>query len=106
MKRREFITLLGGAALAWPRTTRAQQGVRRIGVLLHGLQTNPVWQQRFAAFRQGLEALGWQEGHNIHIEPRFSANDFDRLPQLARELVALSPEVIFANTTPATKALQ
>jgi putative tryptophan/tyrosine transport system substrate-binding protein len=108
MNRRAFITLIGGAAAAWPLAARAQQGVgvRRIGVLLHGLQTNPVWQQRFAAFRQGLEGLGWQEGHNVHIELRFSANDFDRLPQLAQELVALGPEVIFANTTPATKALQ
>jgi len=74
--------------------------------LVHGSQTGAVWQQRLAAFRDGLEGLGWQEGRNIHIETLFSDNNYDRLPQVAQELVALSPEVIFANTTPATKALQ
>jgi putative tryptophan/tyrosine transport system substrate-binding protein len=108
MRRRAFITLLGGAASAWPLAARAQQTerVRRIGVLVHGSQTGAVWQQRLAAFRDGLEGLGWQEGRNIHIETLFSDNNYDRLPQVAQELVALSPEVIFANTTPATKALQ
>jgi ABC-type uncharacterized transport system substrate-binding protein len=108
MRRRRFIMLLGGAAATWPLAVRAQQGerVRRVGVLVHGSQTGTVWQQRLAAFRQGLLGLGWQEGRNIHIETLFSDNDFDRLPQVAQELVALSPEVIFANTTPATKALQ
>jgi putative tryptophan/tyrosine transport system substrate-binding protein len=108
MRRREFITLLGGAAAAWPFAVRAQQPerTRRIGVLVHGSQTGAIWQQRLAAFREGLEGLGWQEGRNIHIETLFSDNNYDRLPQVAQELVALSPEVIFANTTPATKALQ
>src|SRR5881296_2520199 len=103
LRRREFITLLCGAAAAWPLAARAQQGerMRRIGVLVHGSQTGAVWQQRLAAFRQGLVGLGWQEGRNIHIETLFSDNDFDRLSQVAQELVALSPEVIFANTTPA-----
>jgi putative ABC transport system substrate-binding protein len=107
-RRRGFITLLGGA-VSWPLAARAQQQgerVRRIGVLVHGSQTGAVWQQRLAAFRQGLIGLGWQEGRNIYIETLFSDNDYDRLPQVAQELVALSPEVIFANTTPATKALQ
>jgi putative ABC transport system substrate-binding protein len=85
---------------------RAQQRVRRLGILVHGSRSGPVWQQRLAAFRQGLEDLGWQEGRNIHIETVFSDNDFVRLPRVARELVVLGPEVIFANTTPATKALQ
>jgi putative tryptophan/tyrosine transport system substrate-binding protein len=108
VKRREFVTLLGGSAFAWPLAARAQQGerVRRIGVLVHGSQTGAIWQQPLAAFRQGLEALGWQEGRNIKIETLFSDNDFDRLLQVAHTLVALNPEVIFANTTPATKALQ
>jgi putative ABC transport system substrate-binding protein len=106
MRRRDFITLLGGAA-AWPLAARGQGvNVRRISVLLHGSQTDPAWQQRLAAFRQGLEGLGWQEGRNIHIETRFSGNDFDLLPQLAQELVALNPDVVFANTTPAIRALQ
>jgi ABC-type uncharacterized transport system substrate-binding protein len=108
MKRRDFITLLGGAATAWPLAARAQQTgrVRRIGVLMHGSQSGAIWQQRLTAFRQGLEGLGWQDGRNIHIETLFSENNFDRLAQVAKELVALGPEVIFANTTPATKALQ
>jgi putative ABC transport system substrate-binding protein len=75
MRRREFLAVLGGAATTWPLGARAQQAVRRIGVLVHGLQTDPVWQQRLAAFRQGLEGLGWLEGRNIQIELRFSAND-------------------------------
>jgi hypothetical protein len=73
---------------------------------VHGVQTDPEWQVRLAAFRQGLEGLGWLEGRNIHIESRFSANNYDRLPQLAQEIVALNTDVIFATTTPATKALQ
>jgi putative ABC transport system substrate-binding protein len=109
VRRREFITLLGAATAAWwPIAARAQQGerMRRIGVLVHGSQTGPIWRQRLAAFRQGLEVLGWQEGRNIKIETLFSDNDYDRLLQVAHTLVALNPEVIFANTTPATKALQ
>jgi putative tryptophan/tyrosine transport system substrate-binding protein len=108
VRRRQFITLLGGAAAAWPLTVRAQQAdrVRRIGVLVHGLQTGAEWQQRTAAFQQGLEWRGWFEGRNIHIVWLFSANKYDRLPQLAQEMVALNPDVIFATTTPAIKALQ
>src|SRR5262249_26248685 len=106
--RRELLAALGGAAVARPVPAGGQQGerVRRIGVLVHGSQTGAVWQQRLAAFRDGLEELGWQEGRNVHIVTLFSDNNYDRLPQVAQELVALSPEVIFANTTPATKALQ
>jgi hypothetical protein len=98
VRRRDFLTLLGGAA-AWPLAARAQQPerVRRIGVLVHGSRSGAVWQQRLAAFRQGLEVLGWQEGRNIHIDTLFSDNDYDRLPRVAQELVASGPEVIFAN---------
>jgi putative tryptophan/tyrosine transport system substrate-binding protein len=108
MKRREFITLIGGAAVAWPLAARAQQGggIRRVGALVNGLQTDPQWQLRIGAFRQGLEGLGWLENHTIHIEWRFSANNYHRLQQLAQEIVALNPEVIFTTTTPATTALQ
>ena len=107
MRRREFITLLGGLA-TWPRAAKAQQAekTRRIAILVHGVQADPEWRGRLAAFRQELENLGWNEGRNIHIETRYSANDFDVLPRLAKELVALKPEVVFVNTTPATKALQ
>jgi putative ABC transport system substrate-binding protein len=107
MRRREFICFIGGAA-AWPLVARAQQspGLRRIGILLHGVQTDPLWQKRLAAFREELEGLGWLEDRNLHIELRYSANDYDRLPRLAHEIVALNPDVIFTNTTPAIKALQ
>jgi ABC-type uncharacterized transport system substrate-binding protein len=78
------IPVVFNAAAAWPFAARAQQSerMRRIGVLIHGVQTNPG----FPIFRQGLEGFGWQEGRKIHIEPRFSGNDFDRLPRLAQEL--------------------
>ena len=107
MRRRAFIAALGGAA-AWPLVARAQQspGLRRIGILLHGVQTDPLWQKRLAAFREELEGLGWLENRNVHIELRYSANDYDRLPRLAHELVALNPDVIFTNTAAAIKALQ
>jgi putative ABC transport system substrate-binding protein len=107
MKRREFIAGLGGAA-AWPIALRAQQSnqMRRIGILLHGVQTDPLWQKRLAAFLEELEGLGWLENRNVHIEVQYSANNYDRLPALAREMVTLHPDVIFANTTPAIKALQ
>jgi putative ABC transport system substrate-binding protein len=107
VRRREFITLIGGAA-AWPRVAHAQQspGLRRIGILVHGVKTDPVSQKRLAAFRQELEGLGWQENRNVHIEVRYSANDYDRLAPVAHQIVALNPDVIFTNTTPAIKALQ
>jgi putative tryptophan/tyrosine transport system substrate-binding protein len=107
MRRRDFITLLGGAA-AWPLAARAQQRerMRRIGVLVNNLETDPEAQGQVAVFRQALEQLGWLEGRNIHIELRFSANNYERLPQLAQEMVALNPDVVFAHTTLAVKALQ
>jgi putative tryptophan/tyrosine transport system substrate-binding protein len=108
VRRREVITLLGGAAAAWPIAVRAQQasGMRHIGILVNGAEDDPEMQKRIAAFQRGLGQLGWFAGHNIRIDPRFSAARQERLPQLAKELVALNPEVIFVYTTPATKALQ
>jgi ABC-type uncharacterized transport system substrate-binding protein len=106
MRRGEFITLLGGAA-AWPLAARAQQAgpVRRIGVLIVGAETDPEYQDRVAGFREALEKLGWAAGRNIRIEYRF-AEAPDRLRSFARELVGLSPDVIFANSTPALEALR
>ena len=108
MRRRNFLGVLGGAAASWPLAARAQQldRMRGIGVLMHGVQTDPLWQQRLAAFRQELEGLRWREKRNVNIEVRYSGNDYDRLPQLAHEIVALNLNVIFTNTTPAIKALQ
>lgn len=108
IRRREFIALLGGAAATLPLKAGAQQagGMRRIGILVNGAEDDPEMQKRIAAFRRGLGQLGWLAGHNIRIDPRYSAANQERLPQLAKELVALNPEVIFVYTTPATRALQ
>jgi putative ABC transport system substrate-binding protein len=100
MRRREFITLLGGAA-AWPLASRAQQGerMRRIGVLIPYAADDPEGQARIAAFLQGLQQLGWTEGRNVRIDYRRSAGDADRARRYAAELVALAPDVILASGT-------
>jgi putative ABC transport system substrate-binding protein len=105
MKRREFITLLGGATVAWPLAAGAQQPerMRRIGVLMPYARDDTEGQARVTAFVQGLQKLGWIEGRNLQIEYRWDTGD---LQKAAAELVALSPEVIFASTTPAVAALQ
>jgi putative tryptophan/tyrosine transport system substrate-binding protein len=102
MRRRHFIMLLGSAAVAWPLAARAQQ-MRRIGVLMPFAKDNPDGQALIAAFLQGLQKLGWTEGRNLQIEYRWSTGD---LQKAAAELVALSPDVILANSTPAVAALQ
>jgi putative ABC transport system substrate-binding protein len=108
MRRREFITLIGGAAAAWPFSGRAQQGerVRRIGVLAAFAEDDPDTQAWLPAFRQGLERLGWSEGRNVRIDIRFARANVDRHQALAKELVALQPDVIVAQTTPVVTALQ
>jgi putative tryptophan/tyrosine transport system substrate-binding protein len=97
MKRREFITLLGGAA-AWPLAAHAQQrdGVRRIAVLMDTEETNTDGQARIAAFRQGLQQLGWTEDRNIRIDLRWGGGNVERTRAYAAELVGLKPDVIFA----------
>jgi ABC-type uncharacterized transport system substrate-binding protein len=106
MKRREFVTLLGGAA-AWPLTARAQQGerTRRIGVLM-GVADDREGQARVTALKQGLQELGWTDGRNIQIETRFGGADAGRIRAHAAELVALAPDVIVSNTTPVIRALR
>ncbi len=101
MKRREFITLLGGAAVAWPLKARAQQPerVRRIGVLMSTSADDPEGQARNAAFLQGLQQLGWIDGRNVRIETRWGAGDADRIRGHAVELAALAPDVILAAGT-------
>src|SRR5262245_41223973 len=107
MRRREFITLLGGAAASWPLATRAQQldRMRLIGVLMHLAADDLEGQARLKAFLLGLQQLGWTDSRNVRIEIRWGANDADR-QRYAQELVALAPDVILASTTLATVALQ
>jgi putative tryptophan/tyrosine transport system substrate-binding protein len=97
MKRREFITLLGGAA-AWPLGAHAQQAerTRRIGVLMHLAADDPEAQARIGAFLQGLQEWGWAVGRNVRIEYRWAAGDAERIRKYAAELVALAPDVILA----------
>jgi len=105
-RRREFITLLGGAA-AWPLAARAQQTdrVRRVGVLTNA-ENDPEARARMEAFRQGLQQLGWTVGQNPQIDTRATLGDAERTRQYAAELVALSPDVILAIGTETTAALQ
>ncbi len=107
IKRRAFITLLGGAA-AWPLTARAQQPerVRRIGLLINLAADDPESQARRAAFQQRLAQLGWIDGHNVRIIARWGAGDATRIRRYAVELVASRPDVILATTSPSVAALQ
>jgi putative ABC transport system substrate-binding protein len=98
MKRRELIALLGGAAVAWPLTARAQQPerMRRIGVLLPATENDPEFQSRLTAFQQALHELGWIIGSNVRLEIRWATPDIAKVRQQAAELVALAPDVILA----------
>jgi len=93
MRRREFITLLGGAAAAWPLAGHAQQPerMRRIGALINFVEDDPATKARVAAFRQGLERRGWSEGRNIHIDYRFTASTAERVPALQKNWSACNP---------------
>jgi putative ABC transport system substrate-binding protein len=108
MKRRDFITLLGGAAVAWPLAARAQQAERvRLLVAMMGgrnADTDPegAW---FVAFRQALQELGWVEGRNFRADYRWPSGDLDRMRAIAKEFVDLKPDVIFAGNTPSVEAL-
>jgi ABC-type uncharacterized transport system substrate-binding protein len=108
MKRREFITLFGSAAAAWPLAARAQQGerMRRIGVLMSVAADDPESQRGVPAFVHRLQDLGWTDGRNVRINYRWGAGDADRVRRYAAELAALAPDVILANGSPAMAALQ
>jgi ABC-type uncharacterized transport system substrate-binding protein len=106
MRRREFITLLGGAAAAWPLAARAQQldRMRRLGVLMGFAEGDHEAQARIAGFKQALEGLGWTNGRNIEFNYRWTLGDADRMRVYARELVQLAPDVILSATTLALAA--
>jgi putative ABC transport system substrate-binding protein len=107
MKRREFISLVGGAAALWSQVASAQNpsGVRRIGVLLSLAETDPEGKAQLSGFTQGLAELGWIDGRNLRTEIRWGRGDIDRIRTFAKELVALQPDVILAHGTPVTAAL-
>jgi putative tryptophan/tyrosine transport system substrate-binding protein len=108
MRRREFITVIGGAAAAWPIATKAQQPqrLRRIGILMNRAADNPEGQDRLAAFHQGLQELGWGVGRNVRIETHWSEDNADPTVKHAAELVALAPDIVLASGTLAVTALQ
>src|SRR4029079_1101220 len=106
MKRRQFIALLGGAAIAAPFDARAQARVRRVGVLMHTAADEPEAQARFAAFLQGLQEAGWAVGRNLRIDYRWSGNDRTRLNQHATELISLGPDVVLAGSGATVQPLQ
>jgi putative ABC transport system substrate-binding protein len=107
MKRRAFITLLGGAAV-WPLAAGAQQPdrMRRVGVLMEWDENDPEAKVWLSGFMHALADLGWTDGRNVRIDVRWAASNVDRMRMLAKELVELHPDVILAGATPATRALQ
>jgi putative ABC transport system substrate-binding protein len=108
MTRRQFITVLGGVAAAWPFTVRAQQGdrVRRVGIFMDLSEQDAEGQTRVAAFRKGLQDLGWTEGRNVKFDYRWAAGDPARMRHYATELVGLAPDVIMNGGLPTLVAMQ
>jgi ABC-type uncharacterized transport system substrate-binding protein len=108
MRRREFITLLGGATAAWPLAARAQQPerMRRIGALMTSAADDPISQVNAGALLQGLQQLGWTLGRNVQIDYRWGAATIDRVRKYAEELVALAPDVILASGGTVVGALE
>jgi ABC-type uncharacterized transport system substrate-binding protein len=108
MQRRKFITLLGGAAAAWPLTVRAQQPerIRRIGVMMQTAETDPEGRARLAAFTKGLRDAGWTDGRNVRIDYRWAAGSADDGRALGAELAALTPDVLLAVSTPTLAVLK
>jgi putative ABC transport system substrate-binding protein len=108
MQRREFISLLGGAAVAWPLAAQAQQGggMRRISVLMGYAEADPAAQAQVAALRQELQKLGWDEERNIRIDVRFPGTDAGRVRAILMELMSLTPDVLVSNSNLVTAVVQ
>jgi putative ABC transport system substrate-binding protein len=107
IRRREFITLLGGAAAGWPLAAGAQQGERvRIGMLMPFDENDPEGKRRLSAFTQALADLGWTDGRNVRMDVRWGGGDNDRVRALAQELAGSQPDIILTNAIPAIVALQ
>jgi putative ABC transport system substrate-binding protein len=108
MKRREFITLLGGAAASWPLAAHAQQPerMRRVSMLLGLAEKDPETEGRIKAFRLGMRDLGWIEGRNVQVEYRYAGSNLESIKKHVAELIRLAPDVIVANTTPVIAALR
>jgi putative tryptophan/tyrosine transport system substrate-binding protein len=107
MRRRDFIALLSGAVAAWPLAARAQQGdrVRRINVLMAYAESDPEGQALVAAFREGLQNLGWTENRDIRIDTRWVAADVELMQRFAKEIVELQPDLVLTQNTPTTAAM-
>ena len=108
IKRREFVSLLGGATVAWPFVALAQKPdrPRRIGVLMSLGENDPEGRAQLSGFTQGLAALGWPDGPNLRMDMRWGGGDVDKIRAFAKELVAMQPDVILSQGTPVTAALQ
>jgi putative ABC transport system substrate-binding protein len=105
MKRRNFITLLGGAA-AWPLAARAQQTVRRVAVLVPSRETDARYQDRVRTLTQAMQQLGWSDGSNVRIDVRWAGDSSERLREIAADLASLAPDVIVASGSVATAAIK
>ena len=106
LKRRTFITLIGGAAAARPLAARAEKndGVRRVSVIMGFAENDEVWQAYLASFRQGLQELGWTDGRNIRFDYRFTGDSEERMRAMAEEVVGLQPDVILVSTNSVVSA--
>jgi len=107
MKRREFITLVGGAVTTWPLAVRAQQParMRRIGILMAYAESDTVYQGYVIAFQEELQKLGWEQGRNIRFNYGWAGSDLESINRFAKELVALQPDLILSSSTPTTASL-
>src|SRR5262245_20157103 len=108
MRRREFITLLSSAAVAWPMASRGQQGerMRRVGFLASIAETDPDLRTWITAFERRFAELGWTDGRNVRIDYRFSGDDATSIRSLAKELLELRPDVVLAQGTTAALAMR